>query len=140
MEAKEYLQQYYFAKLKLDSLKTELFYLETLADGTQGCSFDKPRVDKTPTLEAPFIKYLDRIEKKRKQIDGQITKLLELEEEITEAIATVDDPMIEVVLRERYINCLSWGDIGKKLHYAEAHLYRLHREGLKKIQIKDDSK
>ena len=140
MDAKEFLQQYYYAKIKLDSLQTELAYLEELANGTQGCSFDTPRVDKTPTLQAPFIKYIDRIDKKKKQIDEQISKLLDIEEQISKVIEAINDPIAEVVLRERYINCLSWSAIAKKLNYVESYVYKLHRQGLAKIKLDNETR
>ncbi len=139
-EVKAYLSRYYYLSLKVDSLQEELRCLELLADGTQGCAMDEPRVQKTPSLKAPFVKYLDKLEKKRKQIDNKIEELLDLKEEIQTAIATVDDPVMELVLTYRYINCWEWPDVAKKLHYAESYVFKLHRKALSLVKIKDDSK
>ena len=137
---KKYLSRYYYLSLKLDSLKEEYRCLETLADGTSGCSFDEPRVQKTPSLKAPFIRYIDKLDKKKKEIDEKIEELLSLKEEILDAIATVDDPVMELVLTYRYINCWDWKAIAGKLGYVESYIFKLHRKALSLVKIKEDSK
>ena len=139
-DVKEFLSRYYYLSLKVDSLKEELRCLELLADGTQGINYDEPRVQKSPSLKAPFVRYLDKLEKKRKQIDEKIEELLNLKEEIEEAIATVNDPVMELVLTYRYINCYDWNDVAEKLGYALSHVYNLHRKALSLVKLKDDSK
>ena len=138
-EVKQYLSQYYYLSQKIDSLKEEYQCLEVLADGTQGINYE-PKAHMQPSGKAPFIRYLDKLEKKRRQIDEKIEELLGLKEEIEEAIATVDDPVMELVLTYRYINCYDWIDIAKKLHYTESYLFKLHRKALSLVKIKDDSK
>ena len=138
-EVKRYLSQYYYLSQKVDSLKEEYRCLELLADGTQGISYE-PKVQKQPSGKAPFIRYLDKLEKKRKQIDEKIEELLNLKEEIEEAIATVNDPVMELVLTYRYINCYDWNDVAEKLGYALSHVYNLHRKALSLVKLKDDSK
>ena len=138
-EVKRYLSQYYYLSQKVDSLKEEYHCLELLADGTQGISYE-PKVQKQPSGKAPFIRYLDKLEKKRKQIDEKIEELLNLKEEIEEAIATVNDPVMELVLTYRYINCYDWNDVAEKLGYALSHVYNLHRKALSLVKLKDDSK
>ena len=133
-EAKRYLSQYYYLSHKVDSLKEEYHCLELLADGTQGISYE-PKVQKQPSGKAPFIRYLDKLEKKRKQIDEKIEELLNLKEEIEEAIATVNDPVMELVLTYRYINFWEWCDIASKLHYAESYVYKLHRKAISSVKL-----
>ena len=138
-EVKQYLSQYYYLSQKVDSLKEEYRCLEILADGTQGCSYDEPRVQKTPSLKAPFIRYLDKLDKKRKQIDEKIEELLDLKEEIEEAIATVEDPIMELILTYRYINCWDWNDVASKLGYVPSYVFKLHRQALSLVKIKEES-
>ena len=135
-EVKEFLSSYYYLSLKVDSLKEELRCLEELADGTQGCRFDEPRVQKTPSQKAPFLRYLDRIDRKQKEIDKKIEELISLKEEIEAAILTVDDPIMELVLTYRYINCWDWPEIASQMHYSLSYLYELHRKALSKVELK----
>lgn len=139
-ETKKFLHRYYFLSLKIEALQKELECLETLADGTQGCSFDTERTSKSPSLKAPFIAYLDRLEKKRKQLNEKIQEALILKEEIETAIETVGDPLAELVLTFRYINCMDWREVADKLGYTESYVFELHRKGLQKVKLKEHSK
>ena len=138
-EVKKYLSSYYYLSLKVDSLKEELGYLEILANGTQGVITDEPRVQKSPSLKAPFVKYIDKIFAKQQQIDEKVEELVKLRGEIENVIASVDNPLIEIVLTYRYLNFFSWKEIANKLNYAISYIYELHRDGLWKISLKDHS-
>lgn len=129
-EIKQYLSSYYYLYQKVDFLKEELRCLEILADGTQGINYDKQRVQKTPSLKAPFIRYIDKIQNKEKEIEAKVDELIALKVEIENTIALVDSPIVELVLTYRYINFFEWNDIAKKLNYAESYIYELHRKGL----------
>ena len=139
-DVKEFLSRYYYLSLKVESLKEELHCLELLADGTQGINYDEPRVQKSPSLKAPFVKYIDKIFAKQQQIDEKVEELVKLREEIENVIASVDNPLIEIVLTYRYLNFFSWKEIANKLNYAISYIYELHRDGLWKISLKDHSK
>ena len=133
-ETKAYLSRYYYLYQKVDSLKEELKHLEILADGTQGCNYEEPRVKKSPSLKAPFIKYIDRIAKKEKEIDEKVEELFKLRGEIEKAILTVNDSTLELVLTYRYINFFGWREVADKLGYALSHVYYLHRQGIMAIK------
>ena len=139
-EIKQYLSQYYYAYQKVDSLKEELRCLEQLADGTNTQPFDEPRVQKSPSLKAPFIRYIDRIQKKEDEISAKVEELFKLKEEIQAAIATVNNPVMELVLTYRYINFFEWNEVADKLGYTESYVYKLHRKALSLVKVKDDSK
>ncbi len=139
-ETKQYLSSYYYLYMKVDSLKEELRCLEALADGTQGISYDEPRVQRTPSLKAPFIRYIDKIQKKEDEIAEKVEELLKLKEEIQMAIATVDDAVMELVLTYRYINFFDWNEVANKLGYVESYVYKLHRKALSLVKMKEDSK
>ena len=139
-ETKAYLSQYYYAYQKVDSLKEELRCLEELANGTQGINYDEPVVQKSRSLKAPFIRYIDRIQRKEEELSKKVEELLNLKDEIHEAIVTVNDPVMELVLTYRYINFWEWCDIASKLHYAESYVYKLHRKAISLVLIKEDSK
>ena len=125
-EVKQYLSQYYYLYQKVDSLNDDLRCLEELADGTQGVNYDEPVVSKTRSLKAPFLRYIDRIQKKEEEIAKKVEELM--------TISMVDNPVVELVLTYRYINFYGWSEIAKKLHYAESYIYELHRKGLWSIK------
>ena len=72
--------------------------------------------------------------------DEKIEELLTLKDEIQEAIATVDDAVMELVLTYRYVNCWDWNEVADKLGYAESYVFKLHRTALSLVKIKEDSK
>ena len=133
-KVKQYLSQYYYLYQKVDSLNDDLRCLEELADGTQGVNYDEPVVSKTRSLKAPFLRYIDRIQKKEEEIAKKVEELMAIKTEIEETISMVDNPVVELVLTYRYINFYGWSEIAKKLHYAESYIYELHRKGLWSIK------
>ena len=78
--------------------------------------------------------------KKEEELSKKVEELLNLKDEIHEAIATVNDPVMELVLTYRYINCYDWNNVADKLGYALSHVYNLHRKALSLVKLKDDSK
>ncbi len=53
---------------------------------------------------------------------------------IVNAINMLENPLERVVLRERYINNLSWEDIGAVTGYEWAQVHRIHRNAVKHIE------
>ena len=86
-------------------------------------------------MKAPFIKYIDRITKKEKEIEEKVEELFKLRGEIENAIASIEDSTLELVLTYRYLNFFDWRDVASKLGYALSHVYRLHRQGIMAIKL-----
>lgn len=135
MNPKEYLSQARLLTNKVASLQKELIYLNELASGCSSPRFDEIVVDKTRKKEAPFIKYIDKIFNMEKKIEEQINVLIALKEEINGAISEIDDPILEILLRERYINCLTWEDIAADLSYSLVYVYKLHQKALTLVKV-----
>ena len=82
-----------------------------------------------------------RIEKLVVQITELETELLELKKRreqatirITAGICAADLSGKEAsVIWRRYVKCMRFRDIGIELKYSDAHVFYLHRRGLKKI-------
>jgi hypothetical protein len=66
-------------------------------------------------------------ERERKRLD-------EVLREITEAIALVDDNVCATLLQCRYVNCMSWEEIGLEMNYNIRHLHRLHRKAIAELE------
>jgi len=130
MTAKEYLNQARLLDRKIKSLQTELGYLNELASGCNTPSIDGVRVQKTADLKAPFIKYIDKIFEMEKKIEGEIEKLMALKEEISSTISEIGNPQLELILRERYVNCRNWETISESMGYSLVYLYKMHKQAL----------
>ena len=67
--------------------------------------------------------------------EGDIDKLVDLKAEITTVIKEVDDPELQSLLEQRYLNFRTWEQIAVDMGYNVRHLYRMHDKALKKVRI-----
>lgn len=135
MDAKKYLSQARLLNNRIKSFENELEYINTIALGPSGPSYGPNKIKQQPNLEAPFIRYIDKIMELEKMIHDEIDKLMALKREIAKTIAEIGDAKLEIILRERYINCRNWEDIAIDLAYSQVYLYKLHQRALKLVKI-----
>jgi len=135
MDARKYLSQARLLNNRIRSYENELEYINTIALGPSGPSYGPNKVKQAPSLEAPFVRYIDKIIELEKIIHDEISKLIELKQKIARAIAEVGDAKLEIILRERYINCRNWEDIAIDLAYSQVYLYKLHQKAIKLIKV-----
>ena len=143
MEKREYLDQIKLLKRRISYHKDTLERYNELANEVPGPTYGKEVVQGTPSLKAPFIKYIDKIMEWEKRIAIEETELAVLVANTEEAISLIESEQEGAVLRLRYIFLLNWQDIAKQLHYSLASIYRYHNDGLEHFQVpqnKDDSK
>lgn len=50
-------------------------------------------------------------------------------------IKEVDDPELQSLLEQRYLNFRTWEQIAVDMGYNVRHLYRMHDKALKKVRI-----
>lgn len=136
MDAKTYLNQARHLNNQIKSYELELEYVNNLALGPSGPNYQADTLRATtPQLKSSFQIYLDKITNLEKIISDEIDKLLNLKEEIMRTIAKINDPRLELILRERYVNCRNWEDISHDLNFSKVYIYKLHREGLNLIEV-----
>ena len=135
MDAKKYLSQARLLNNRIKSFENELEYINTIALGPSGPSYGPNKIKQQPNLEAPFIRYIDKIIELEKMIHDEIDKLMALKREIAKTIAEIGDAKLEIILRERYINCRNWEDIAIDLAYSQVYLYKLHQRALKLVKV-----
>ena len=135
MDAKKYLSQARLLNNRIKSFENELEYINMIALGPSGPSYGPNKIKQKPSLEAPFIRYIDKIMELEKMIHDEIDKLMALKREIAKTIAEIGDAKLEIILRERYINCRNWEDIAVDLAYSQVYLYKLHQRALKLVKV-----
>ena len=93
---------------------------------------------KRNTSEDKLVKLAD----KSSDIDLKIDELVDFKITMGNHINQLEDERHRVILREHYINGLSFCEISYILGYTERHLYRIHGDALLKLQdiLKDDTK
>ena len=63
-------------------------------------------------------------------------KILETQKEmkeVEELIGLVDDPLLQLMLRMKYIDCKKWSDVAKKVHYCTDYCLRKRDKALEII-------
>ena len=134
MTAKEFLNRAY----KIDCLiKCKIEQLETLESLTTRitsalndcwCEYTK---DAHP-MESVIVKMIDL----ELSTASEIEKLIQIKNDVAEAISHIDNSEYRFILESRYIGLKSWEQIAVELNYDISWIYRLHRNALKAIKIR----
>ena len=69
------------------------------------------------------------------RINNEIDRLVNLRAEIYGVIQEIRDREVRMVLELRYMDYCTWTDIARKLDMSERKVYRLHRRGLKAVNV-----
>lgn len=135
-EKKQFLSQYYKARLRIKIIREQIEELETLAAGGAINISDMPK--------GKNHNY-DPVKENAVKIGDLITELEEIISEADEtcatvvnAVNTVEDPDEHAVLSLRYVNCKRWEDIADQLGYSEIRMYQIHDKALDSMQISKD--
>lgn len=99
----------------------------------------------TPTLsdmpKSPFggsdtiqtaIEHIIELEEK---INSDIDQLTDTRREILEAIQTVKDEKLQLLLEYRYIDGMTWEQIAVRMEYSYMHICRLHGKALSNLKM-----
>ena len=129
-EAKYLLQKISFLDAEINSLIREYESIkETLLKATD-YSNEIVATTKRNTNEEKLVKLAD----KSSDIDLKIDELVDFKIKMGNYIDQLEDERHRVILREHYINGLSFCEISDILGYTERHLHRIHGEALLAFQ------
>jgi DNA-directed RNA polymerase specialized sigma subunit len=137
MTAKEYLRKAYRLDQQIDSHVAELEHLRELSTRIQGSNFGE-RVSSTRGTEASYTRIIDKIADMQQRINAEIDTLVDLRAELDAAIGRVSDVDERLLLRYRYINNDSWGDIAKALNVSSRTVHRIHSSALQNFVIPNE--
>lgn len=68
----------------------------------------------------------------------EVEHLISLKNDINQLIETVENEDEKLVLKYRYIQNLTWEEIGRKLHADRTTVYRCHNKAVKNLNFKID--
>ena len=137
-EAKYLLQKIAFLDAEINSLIREHESVKSTLLKATDYSNEPVATTKRNTSEDKLVKLAD----KSSDIDLKIDELVDFKITMGNHINQLEDERHRVILREHYINGLSFCEISDILGYTERHLYRIHGDALLRLQdtLKDDTK
>ena len=135
MTAKEYLSQVYKLDHKIYLMKLEVEEYHRLASSIPGQDFTRERVQTTRNLDAPFTKWIYKAIEKEEQIKKKMEELLRVKTEVMSVIDNIENDNLRVVLKLRYIDSLSWGEIAEKIYASDKTVRRWHNQALELIVV-----
>lgn len=126
----EYLKRYNVCLKEVDRLRDEKERLKSIRDKITPTYSDMPKGGGTDKSDiAASIIDLDL------EIDDQMSKWLQYGEEIKQAIDTVQDSNLKLLLKYRYINNMTFEQIAVVMNYTWRNIHYLHKKALDLVNI-----
>ena len=138
MTNEEYLSQAYRLDQKISSDIEELKRLREISTAISAVRFGGG-VSDPRTNEAPFVRSLEKISQVEARIDCELEKYIALMEQMHAVIATVPDVNARMVLRYRYLNNMTWMEIGDRLNADKSSIRRWHSDALAGLTLPEDA-
>lgn len=129
MRAKEYLLQIEILSVKIEQKRTRAKEYRELALSSGGFDYSKERVQTSShggQIENPVIKYVE-IEQ---EIAEDIALLEQKKDEIISKIHNLDNANQIKLLFKRYVECKNLGIVAKEMKYSYDHIRAIHSEAL----------
>lgn len=135
MTKEEYLNQVGRLQHKLKMMKLRAEQYEELANSIPTQNYSRERVSGTRNLEAPFVKWLNKLWDLEIDMKEVEQKLDEKRAEVITVIEALSDENQKSVLMLRYISLLSFNQIINKMYFSLSTIKRWHKEGIENIKI-----
>lgn len=133
--AREYLGQIREVKELIDNKKFTLEHLRSAASTISSPNSSGMQVDGSKDQEAGYAKRVQKIVDLEKEIEEYINYFIELESEIFSVIKKVKCDTEREILKNYYLELMTWEQVAEKMNYTERHVKRLYREALKNVSI-----
>lgn len=133
MTVKEYLNQVYYTRIRIDRLQNRRDNLRDRMAGVSSPSLGD-RVQTSP--EDKMSRIMAQLDDVDRKIIQQIMKEQSLIDKIGKQIDDVAQPQYRAILALRYLNCLPWPTIAERMGYSERRVYQLHGEALAEFAVK----
>lgn len=126
-----YLRRYRLNELEIVRLKEELERWHSQAEQvTSSMEYRGKAANDTRLQHA-----VDRLGSTEAMLIAQLTDRVRRRNSIEAAIGSVEDERLQLLLRYRYIDGLTWEKIAQKLHIDIRWVMRLHGRSLQKLTI-----
>lgn len=122
-EIKKMFEKYQKNELLIKNIEDRLYRLESRIKLATGSQLPYPAND---NIKLRFCDYFSVLKKLKEKISTTQKEM----EEIEKLIELVEDPMLQLILRLRYIDNNKWADIAEKVHYCTDHCVRKRDKAL----------
>ena len=131
-EKKKWLLEYRRLEQNIERDMEELQRLESRAEKITSMVSDMPKGSQQgDSLQRSVEKICELKVSLNQRIDAAVEKRKEIET-VTE---TLEDKTLQLLLRYRYIDGMTWEQIALKLNYSYMHVCRLHGQSLSQIML-----
>ena len=134
MTAHEYLSKYKtcdrqirFNLMQIENLKAMTYTISSPSWGE--------RVSGTRSTDPPFVKALERYWEQEEKLLAENVALEKKKEEIVATINALENEDEKFILLHRYVNHMTWEDIGLELLMSERHVRRFSKTALEHIIV-----
>ncbi len=114
------LSKYHILKLEIEQIKSSLEELTKTSVGSPNFTGLPSSKGKTNNLVETTVLKREKI---YKLLSEKESMLIDELRNIEEFLKSVDDGVIRVIIRERFINGTTWNDIAKKLNFERTTPY-----------------
>lgn len=133
---KKELSRYFWTRHEIEQQKARLEKLEqrmkdetqTVIDGGTRYPNGQKKVCRVEGIAEIDLKVPAMIVTLKDEIEKNIRKSEELATEIEVYIHSIEEPRLREVMRSRFLDCLSWEEVGKKNYLAPDYARRMVRE------------
>ena len=104
------LNKLYYLKLDIENIKDEIRSLPTISS---------PQITGMPRgsgLSEPVVSYVLKKEELVEKLNQKIARYTEELVRIENIIETIEDDEVRAIARMRFVLCMTWEDIGNKVH------------------------
>ena len=136
MTAKEYLEQIGKLEHKIQCMKERAEYYDHMSLSIPGPSYGE-KIGSNPNrnLEAPFIKWLIKLDEIKHEIAKKEEDLKNLKAEALMKIEDLDNEDYKTILVKRYIEGCKWDDIADLISVSKSTLKRWHKDALNSLNM-----
>lgn len=133
----EWLHEYAGIDERIDRLENEVERLRTRLEGIGAQVIDG--MPKAHDRKKGPEKLILELEKLDTELTTEILNLRKKRLDILEAVNSIQEPRLQVLIEYRYIDFKHWEEICHDLHCSWDTVHRWHREAIRKIKVRTQS-
>lgn len=139
-DAKQWLKRVHVIAVRVESNERMLEVLQDKVNQavakyeSSGATVDREQANKRKEEEMlDYVEQQEKVERSRSLLSKETHK-------VRYVISKIDDPTLEEIATNRYINRLSWNDVIRISNYSRAQVFRYHLHILEKVAgiLKDE--